>query len=94
MIITVSLTNASLLKWPIPKRCLGHSAAARGGCAAKEEASVGRMEANRDRLPVRLPSDGDPSHLAVAWSWASDLRNDELLTLADHGIFRISVQRA
>jgi hypothetical protein len=52
------------------------------------------LRPNRDRLPVRLPSDGEPSRLAVAWAWALDPRNDELLMFADDGIFRISVERA
>jgi len=52
------------------------------------------LRPNRDRLPVRLPSDGEPSRLAVAWSWALDPRNDELLMFAEDGIFRISVERA
>jgi hypothetical protein len=49
---------------------------------------------HRDRLPVRLPADGEPSRLAQAWAWALDARNDELLMFADDGIFRISVDRA
>ena len=49
---------------------------------------------NRDRLAVRLPSDGEPSRLAVVWAWALDPRNDELLMFADGGISRISVERA
>jgi len=52
------------------------------------------LRPNRDRLPVRLPSDGEPSRLARAWTWALDPRNDELLMFADDGIFRISVERA
>ncbi len=52
------------------------------------------LRPNRDRLPVRLPSDGEPSRLAVAWAWTLDPRNDELLMFADDGIFRISVERA
>ena len=52
------------------------------------------LRPSRDRLPVRLPSDGEPSRLAVAWAWALDPRNDELLMLADDGIFRISVECA
>ncbi len=48
----------------------------------------------RDRLPVRLPADGDPSRLAWAWAWTLDPRNDELLMFADDGIFRISVDPA
>ena len=43
---------------------------------------------------MRVPSDGEPSRLAVAWAWALDPRNDELLMFADDGIFRISVERA
>jgi hypothetical protein len=46
----------------------------------------------RDRLPVRLPTGGEPSRLAVAWAWALDARSDELVMLADDGIFRISVE--
>ncbi len=49
---------------------------------------------NRDRLPVRLPSEGEPSRLTKAWSWALDPRNDELLMFADDGIFRVSVEPA
>jgi hypothetical protein len=52
------------------------------------------LRPNRDRLPVRLPSDGEPSRLAVAWAWALDPRTGELLMFADDGIFRISVERA
>jgi hypothetical protein len=52
------------------------------------------LRPNRDRVPVRLPSDGKPSRLAQAWAWALDPRNDELVIFADDGIFRISVDRA
>jgi hypothetical protein len=50
------------------------------------------LRPNRDRLPVRLPIAGEPSRLAVAWAWALDPRNDELVMFADDGIFRISVE--
>jgi hypothetical protein len=49
------------------------------------------LRPNRDRLPVGLPADGEPSRLAVAWAWALDPRNDELVMFADDGVFRISV---
>ena len=49
------------------------------------------LRPNSDRMPVRLPADGEPSRLAVAWAWALDPRNDELVMFADDGIFRISV---
>ena len=52
------------------------------------------LRPNRDRLPVRLPSEGEPSRLTKAWSWALDPRNDELLMFADDGIFRVSVEPA
>jgi hypothetical protein len=52
------------------------------------------LRPNRDRLPVRLPADGEPSRLAVIWAWALGPRNDELLIFAGDGIFRISVERA
>ena len=50
------------------------------------------LRPNSDRLPVRLPIAAEPSRLAVAWAWALDPRNDELLMFADDGIFRISVE--
>ena len=50
------------------------------------------LRPNSDRLPVRLPVAGEPSRLAVAWAWALDPRNDELVMFADDGIFRISVE--
>ena len=49
---------------------------------------------NRDPLRMLLPSDGEPSRLAVAWAWALDPHNEELLMFAGDGIFRISVERA
>src|ERR1017187_8300867 len=49
------------------------------------------LRTNSDRLPVRLPVAGEPSRLAVAWAWALDPRNEELVMFADDGIFRISV---
>ena len=52
------------------------------------------LRPNRDRLPVRLPSDGEPSRLAQVWAWASDPRNGELLMFANDGIFHVSVERA
>jgi hypothetical protein len=58
-----------------------------------EAARAWLLRPNRDRLPVRLPSDGEPSRLAVAWAWELDPRNDELLMFAGDGIFRISVER-
>ncbi len=64
------------------------------GDSQPELARAWLLRPNRDRLPVRLPSDGEPSRLAVAWSWALDPRNDELLMFADDGIFRIAVERA
>jgi hypothetical protein len=58
-----------------------------------EAARAWLLRPNRDRLPMQLPSDGEPSRLAVAWAWALDPHNDELLMFADDGIFRISVER-
>jgi hypothetical protein len=52
------------------------------------------LRPNRDLLPARLPAEGEPSRLAVIWSWALDPRNDGLLVFVDDGIFRISVERA
>jgi hypothetical protein len=52
------------------------------------------LRPNHDRLPVRLPPHGELSHLAQAWAWALDPRNDELLMFAEDGIFRISVEHA
>ena len=105
--MTISLANASLLKWAIPKRCLVYSAGAREAARQQKEDSRWKMgieqpglarawllRPNRDRLPVRLPADGEPSRLAVIWAWALGPRNDELLIFAGDGIFRISVERA
>jgi hypothetical protein len=50
------------------------------------------LRPNRDRLPVQLPAEGEPSRLAQAWAWAVDPRDDELVMFADDGIFRISVE--
>ena len=52
------------------------------------------LRPDRDRLPVRLPTDGEPSHLSKAWAWALDPHNDELVMFAADGIFRISVEPA
>ncbi len=49
---------------------------------------------NRHPLPVRLPAEGEPSRLGVAWAWALDPSSHELVMFADDGIFRISVDPA
>jgi hypothetical protein len=59
---------------------------------SKKKIADGRWK--RDRLPMRLLSNGEPSRLAVVWARALDPRNDELVMFADDGIFRISVERA
>lgn len=45
-----------------------------------------------DRWPVRLPAEGEPSRLASAWSWTLDPRTEELLLLADDGIYRLAAR--
>jgi hypothetical protein len=44
---------------------------------------------HRDRLPARLPADGEPTRLAQVRAWALDPGNEELAMFA-----RISVELA
>ena len=92
----------AFLNGRFPKGFLGIRQQHAGAARQLKEDSRWQMEGarawllrpNRDRLPMRLPLDGEPSRLAVVWAWALDPRNDELLMFADDGILRISVERA
>ena len=46
-----------------------------------------------DRVPVELPVTGQPSRLAIISAWTLDPRNNEIIMLAEDGIFRLSVER-
>ena len=64
------------------------------GDSESVRASAWLLRPKIDRLPVRLPAKGEPSRLAIAWTWTLDPRNEELVMFADDGVFRISLGRA
>ena len=64
------------------------------GDSQPELARAWLLRPNRDRVPVRVASDGESSRLAQVWAWALDSSNGELLMFANDGIFRISVELA
>ena len=59
-----------------------------------EPARTWLLRPGRDRKPIRLPAEGEPSRLARAWAWTFDPRDGDLLMFADDGIFRLALKLA
>jgi hypothetical protein len=62
------------------------------GGSQQEFARAWLLRPDGNRRPVRLATAGETSRLTVAWAWALDPGNGEVVMFAEDGVFRISVE--